>query len=321
MFEAPSRRAWLCGAAAAVLVATRTAAADHAAVLTGPPPTLPGPKRTLAVGQIDALGPYANNSATNVGGAIAAMLTTALQESGQVLVLERDALAGVVTEQELARSGVSSGNAAPQPGRVLPAQYIVTGSVTEFTAASAGSGGGFSIGGSTALNLGGSKGVVGLDLRIVDTRTSEVISAFKVRHKLTATNVGLSTHWSGVPIATNGFFNTPLGEATRAALNDAVNKILTTLGAVPWRGQVVEVEGTQVYINAGSQAGINAGDRLTIQRAGKTFTDPSTGQVLSQRYDDLGSLTITNVEAKLSSGMLPADAPVPSRGDLVILQR
>src|SRR5208283_1767248 len=90
--------------------------------------------------------------------------------------------------------------------------------------------------------LRGSDGNVGLDLRIVDTHTGEVIKAFKVRHRLTSLNLGLSGAYRGVPVATNSFFNSQLGDATRRALNDAVVQVALALAAIPWRGQVVKAE-------------------------------------------------------------------------------
>jgi curli biogenesis system outer membrane secretion channel CsgG len=296
---------------------------DKARIITGAIPPIPGPRRTVAVGAIDVIGPVANASATNVGGAIAGMLQTALSESGEVILVERDAVAPLITEMDMAKSGVTTGTAAPRPGAMLPAQYLIVGSVTDYTAAApgSGSGGGLSFGGSTAVTLGGSSGNVGIDLRIVDTHTGVVIKAFKVHHKLTSMNLGLSSNYRGLPVATNSFFNSPLGDATRKALNDAVVQIALSLAAIPWRGQVVKADGATIYVNAGSEAGVNVGDRMSLQHVGETLTDPATGAVLKQNMVELGVVTITEVEPKIATGtyraILPGD---PARGDYVVLQ-
>src|ERR1700722_14812942 len=53
-------------------------------ILQGPVRVVPGPMRSIAVGQIDAMGALAPpGSGWNVGGSLSAMLTTALQESGR----------------------------------------------------------------------------------------------------------------------------------------------------------------------------------------------------------------------------------------------
>ena len=212
-------RLGLLRAAAALAPATAARAALPSRCGSSPVrcPPVPGPHRTIAVGNIDVIGPVANASATNVGGAIAAMLTTALGESGQFILVERDAIAPLINEMDMAKSGVTTGSSAPRPGSMLPAQYLVVGSVTDYTATGpgSGSGGGLSFGGSTAVTLGGSKGNVGIDLRIVDTHTGEVVKSFKVHHKLTSMNLGcraatwacrwpptaISTHRSAPPPA------------------------------------------------------------------------------------------------------------------------
>lgn len=318
------RAALLMGSAALfapALPALAAANGDKARIITGPIPPIPGPRRTVAVGNIDVIGPVANASATNVGGAIAGMLATALSESGEVILVERDAVAPLITEMDMAKSGVTTGTAAPRPGGMLPAQYLIVGSVTDYTATGpgSGSGGGLSFGGSTAVTLGGSKGNVGIDLRIVDTHTGEVIKSFKVHHRLTSMNLGLSSSYMGVPVATNGFFNSPLGDATRKALNDAVIQIALTLAAIPWRGQVVKADGSTIYVNAGSEAGVAVGDRMSLERVGETLTDPATGAVLKQNMVELGTVTITEVEPKLASGTYRATiAGDPARGDFVV---
>jgi curli biogenesis system outer membrane secretion channel CsgG len=293
-----------------------------ARILKGKVPQIPGPRRTIAVGVIDVLGPVANTSVTNVGGPIAAMLSTALSESDGFLVVERDALPSMVTEMELAKSGTSTGNAAPTPGKMIPAQYLVLGSITEYTASGSGSGGGLSLGGATNLTLGESKGGIGLDLRVIDTTTGAVLKSFRVHHSLSATNVGFNSSYKGVPVATNGFFNTPLGDATRQAISDAVVEIAAALAAVPWRGQVVKAEGGLVWVNAGGDTGVAVGDRLAVQKLSETLTDPVTGAVLSQSMADVGVITITNVEPKIAWGTYSTTSGAePARGDRVVFSR
>ena len=282
--------------------------------------TIPGPKRTIGVGAIDVIGTYANSSATNAGGAIAASLTTRLQASRCCDVVERDALNELVTEMDLAKSGVSTGTAAPRPGAVLPAQYIVVGSVTAQSTNDRGAG--LSIGtGATALNIGGSQGDIELDLRLVDTRTSAVVAAFKVRHKITSRAIGLTTNVSGVSVGPNAFFNTPQGKATDAALDDAVVEIERALAAQPWRGQVVKYDGGVVWVNDGGDGGVHVGDTFVVERAGETLTDPATGKVLQQTMQDLGVVTITDVQPAIAWGSYKATlASDPARGDFLLMQ-
>jgi len=323
---------FLCAVFAAAMIALMSApcaiaaeANDESAaqpILQTEVPSIPGPKRSVAVGQIDTIGGLSPPSAGwNVGGSLAAMLTTALQESGKFIVVERDALSQVLNEQQMAAHGVSGGSDAPQPGKIIPAQYLIVGSVTEFGTAD--KGGGVSVGGTSGLLSGGlavgkTSGKVAIDFRIVDTRTSAVVSTFKVSREISSTNVGVTTNYQNISIGSNAFWNSPLGATTREAINDAVTHIAEAIAAGHWQGLVVEVDGDTVYVNAGSSSGLKVGDHLAVQHAGKTFTDPATGEVLSQHMTKVGAIEVNNVEEKLASGRyLPADPQQPERGDIV----
>jgi curli biogenesis system outer membrane secretion channel CsgG len=281
---------------------------------------IPGPKRTVAVGAIDLIGTYATPSATNAGGPVAAALITRLQNSGCCKVVERDVTAAMITEMDLAKSHVSSGTSAPLPGNIIPAQFLIVGSVTAQSTADRG--GGLSIGtGVTALNFGHSSGDIELDLRLVDTRTGALVTAFKVRHKMQSNAVGLTTTTSGVAIGPNAFFNTPQGKATDAALEDAVEQIAKTLAALPWRGQVVKYDAGVVWANAGAEGGVAVGDRFSVQRIGESLTDPATGEVLKENMQELGVVTISNVEDKIAWGAYQSSVPGdPARGDFLVMQ-
>ena len=293
-------------------------------ILSAPVATIPGPKRTIAVGEIDATGIAAPaGTSWSVGSGVSAMLLTALQESDRFIVVERGALTHVLNEQQMAANHVSAGTDAPQPGAIIPAQYIVVGSVTEFGTSDKGSG--VSVGGvggllSGALSLSSSKGSVAIDLRIVDMRTSAQVAAFTVKKEISSTSVGISGGYKNISLGGNQFWSTPIGEATRAAINEAVGKIAGAVAAGSWEGAVVEADGDALYINGGAEIGLKNGDRLTITRISKTFTDPATGQVLAQRKIVLGTVELTNVEAKLASGHYVATDQVntPVRGDLVV---
>jgi curli biogenesis system outer membrane secretion channel CsgG len=317
--HATSRRAaLLCLLSAVLLPTARARAADSKSAVA--PLAFVGPKRTIAVGSIDVLGPYANGSAVNAGGAVGGMFTTALQDSGRFTVVERDALPQVITEQELAKSHVAAGTSAPLPGNVIPAQYLLVGSVT--SSSTSDRGGGFSFGGGGgAITLGHSSGEIGLDLRLIDPRTSAVVKAIKVKRKIAGNTIGVTGNAGRTPVGTNAFANTPLGDATRAAIGDAVVQIVAAAGAAPWRGQVVKFDSGMVWVNAGGESGVRVGDSMAIQRVGETLTDPATGIVLSQKLLDLGVVTITNVEPAIAWGnFAPSGSGEPVRGDALIFR-
>ena len=86
----------------------------------------------------------------------------------------------------------------------------------------------------------------------------------------------------------------------------------------PWTALVVEYDADELYINAGGNSGLRAGDRFQIERITKILTDPATGNVLSIRKMVLGALELTGVEPKIAFGMfVPLSDAKPERGDLV----
>jgi curli biogenesis system outer membrane secretion channel CsgG len=286
-------------------------------------PPIPGPKRTIAVGRIDAIsglsGPY---SAAAAGPGVAAMLQTSLEQSGRFIVTERSDLTSVLTEQQLAANRLSQGSAAPQPGSIIPAQYLIVGAVTELSTGDSGSsvgvggvGGGGILGG---LSLSERQGNVAIDLRLVNTRTAQVEDAFSVRKSLSATGIGFTGGYRNIALGGNEFWSTPLGDAMRQALNEAVARIAADVARGGWNALVADVSGRTLYINAGAEAGVKSGDRMVVQRPGKTLTDPATNQVLAVEMLRLGTLVLTKVEAKYAIGSFtPASREEPRRGDIV----
>lgn len=291
-----------------------------------PVPPIPGPKRTIAVGRIDAIsglaGPY---SAAAAGPGVAAMLQTSLEQSGRFIVTERSDLTSVLTEQQLAANRLSQGSAAPQPGSIIPAQYLIVGAVTELSTGDSGSsvgvggvGGGGILGG---LSLSERQGNVAIDLRLVNTRTAQVEDAFSVRKSLSTTGVGFTGGYRGIALGGSEFWSTPLGGAMRQALDEAVARIANDVGRGGWNALIADVSGRTVYINAGADTGVKAGDRMVVQRPGKTLTDPATNQVLAVEMLRLGTLVLTRVEAKYAIGSFtPASREEPRRGDIVQIE-
>ena len=307
-----------------------TAAASPSA--SAPLPPIPGPKRTIVVGRIDAIsglsGPY---SAAAAGPGVAAMLNTALERSGRFIVTERSDLTQVLTEQQLAANRLAQGSAAPQPGSIIPAQYLVVGSVTELSTGDSGSGIGVgAVGGNGVLgglSLSQQEGAVAIDLRLVNTRTAEVEDAFSVRRRLSAAGVGITGGYRGIVLGGNEFWSTPLGGAMREALDEAVARIAADAARGGWTALVADVSGRTVTINAGADAGVVAGDRMAVERPGRTLTDPATNRVLAVEMQRLGTLVLTKVEPNYAiaaftpaSPASPTSKEEPRRGDIVKLE-
>jgi len=66
--------------------------------------------------------------------------------------------------------------------------------------------------------------------------------------------------------------------------------------------RVADVSGNVIAINAGSAAGLKAGQTFTVYHKGKEIKDPSTGEVLDVQTTPIGQLTITSVRDRIATG-------------------
>ncbi len=288
-------------------------------------PKLLGPKRSIAVGKFDSIGSFSTQYGDwDIGGGLAAMLATSLEQSGQFIVLERAYAVQMMNEQSLKKGGMLKPDTEPQTGQMLGAQFLIYGSVTEFGTHDSGSGVSLGIGGfnnpfSGGLSNKSTTGAVAFDLRIVDASSGQVVQTATEHEAITTSSISMTGGYSGMTLGGEKFNATPLGAATRRAIDHAVADIINAAAKVPWRGQVVDTEGKSVIINAGSKAGVKPGDRFFIEHPLKQLTDPATGEVLSERRQRLGSIQVDTVEEKISSGLfVPITRTLPARGDVVI---
>ena len=313
--------AWIARAlaATAVALAALPVAADEAG--------LAGPKRSVVVDKFQSNGTFdAAYGAWDVGGGLAAMLATALQKSGRFVVLERASMDRVVFEQQLKANNAANPETGPQLGQVSAAQFVVIGAVTEFGVQD--SGGSFNIGlsgsrgGNPLSTLFGTKhaeGAVAMDLRLVDTSTTQVVQTVTVREPISNTSMNASVDYGKMTLGGDDFDNTPLGAASRAAIEKAVAGLIEAAGHQPWHALLVDYDGQEAVINAGRLAGVKPGDRFAVMRVARRLTDPATGEVLAVRRVRLGTLEVKSVEEKISFASYRAEDPnAPTRGDLVV---
>ena len=239
----------------------------------------------------------------NLDQGMADQLADALVNSGSFVVLERQNLSDVLSEQDLARSGRSAKSKTAQTGKVLSSQILVKGTITEFEMEKSGSGSGISFKGIT-LGSESTKAHVGVILRLIDTTTGEVIASERVEGeaKSGGAKVGLSN--SGVGFETEGFKNTPLGEATQIVIDRAVFKIIEKLSPVPFQGKIINVKGDTIYTNIGERNGAAPGDMFTVFSGGEELIDPDTGESLGSEETKVGSIKITSVQEKFSKASI-----------------
>lgn len=208
-----------------------TAQVDNNAGTQGLPP-YSGPKARIAVADFDV---KAAKAGGEIGSGLREMLVTALINSSRFSVVERQVLNAVMQEQELSSSGAAQAGGGVQRGKIKTADLIVTAAVTEFepqaSGGRAGIGGGGGIGGGILGGvIGGAlnKAHMALDIRIVDTSTSEVLAATRVQGQAAdiagGVGIGFMGNW-GLGAGLSGYANTPMEKAIRVCIIEAVRYI------------------------------------------------------------------------------------------------
>ena len=250
-----------------------------------------------------------------LGAAMTEQLTTALINTGRFVVLERRALDEVLGEQDLGASGRVNPDTAAQTGKVIGADWLIRAAITEFEQKKSRSGGGVLLRG---VGLGGtrSEAFVALDVRIVDAETGEVIDSVKADGRAKQSGALGGFKLGEAVIALGKEDKTPIGQATRAALTDAIDFICNRMEQLPWQSRVMEVDGTDVFITGGSNMNLKTGTVFDVFHRGKALVDPDTGQTLGHRERRLGALRVVEVLDKYSIGVI-VEGPAPERGDVV----
>lgn len=261
--------------------------------------TAPTPSGTTTVVNLDISQP------ADFGTGMADMLVTALTNSGRFVVLDRQNLEDIQKEQALTKTPDFDQKSAIEAGKLLGAQVIVRGAVTELNVKKSGSGVGGLVGDTVGFSQAKSEATVGIDLKIVDATTGEVIQSVKATGKVTSKTQSFTLNSSDIKLGAASFESSVLGEAVRKAIEDAVAKVVKNTETIDWQAQVATVtgEGTaaQIYINVGADSGLKVGDILEIDTPGEEIRDNDTDTVIGfTKGQKIGECRVTELQKKLT---------------------
>lgn len=228
------------------------------------------------------------------------MLTTALVETGRFIVVERAAIDKVTGEQDLSASGRVNKETAAATGRIIGAQTLITGDITEFSYNQTSVGGTFKPLKFIKAKTDKVTATVALDLRLIDAETGEVIFSHRSEGKSSMTGASAELTRGDQEFSVSGYKNTPLGQASREAIEGAVAAIISQMKAVPWAARVIDVRDQLIYINAGTEQGIRPGMEFDVYHQQPPLVDPDTGKTLGTPDRKIGAIRITSAEDKYS---------------------
>lgn len=223
------------------------------------------------------------------------MLTTALVESGRFVVLERSEIDQVLGEQDFGESGRVTQSTAASTAHVLGAQALITGAIAEYSYSRSSLGGNVSVLNRVRASGQQLKASVGIDLRLIDTATGEVMLAKRGTGSATSRNVSASVTLEEDEFGTSLSSSTPLGRASRDAIEEIVALVVEALADVAWTGRIVDVRGSLIYLNAGTASGITPGLELEVFQQEDPLIDPATGLNLGAPEGRVGSIRVTEV--------------------------
>lgn len=237
----------------------------------------------------------------HIGGGVSDMLATALFKSNKFDIIEREKIGLIIKEQKFQQTGMVDENSAVELGKLLGADVIVTGNVTEFGIKTGGLAfDRFAPHGLTGLGVKTQTVRVAMDVRLIDVQTGKLVAAEEADASNSSGSVGIGIENTGMAFGDRGFDETSAGKATRETVNKMVQKIVASL----YSAQVASVDGNEVIINIGKKDGVKIGDMFEVKSMGKQIVDPATGKVLGYKKSAAGTIRISAVEDTFSTGTL-----------------
>jgi curli biogenesis system outer membrane secretion channel CsgG len=246
---------------------------------------------TVAVASFENRAPFPLR--WELGHGMAAQLTASLADSPRMDVVDRAALNAVLDELDLQQDPRFRDEGRAEPGRLKNARYLIRGTVVDFTHVA---GGGMHF--MRGLLRGRFKGYVALVtivVEVIDVQSREVDSN-TFEGTAWAREIELETVYDDVGFGGRAFRKTPLGKATREAIDEAVVWLEERIASELWTPLVARVDGSQIYLNGGADRDLMVGEVLALVSSGEPIVDPATGDVLGRTPTEVvGRLKITAV--------------------------
>ncbi len=198
------------------------------------------------------------------------MLASRLIQSGKFLIFERSDLNKLLEEQKTS----SVANA------LVGVDAVIAGSVTEFGRSVTGESGFLS---STKIQTAKAK----VDIRLIDIKTGHAF--FSAIGAGTATTESSETFGYGNKAAYDATLN---DKVISSAISDVIDKLVSSLEKRPWRTDILNIDGEQIFISGGTQQGLKVGDLLNVMKPGKSITSKQSGFNVALPSTKVGSIKI-----------------------------
>jgi curli biogenesis system outer membrane secretion channel CsgG len=192
-------------------------------------------------------------------------------------------------------------------GKLLGAQYLVYGTVNEWTPDR----------GHRNMwpgNFLKKEAEVAITFTLADLATGQVLFITSERARLGEWSFGFGNSRD----QDTAIKNTPVGYAVQACANKAAFKIAAFFRDRKWKGTVVDVKGPDLYINAGSQQGMAPQSKLSVQSV-RGVVRNWDGTSLGEDLRGIGTLEVVFVQNAFSIARVVEGCKGIKKGDRVEL--
>jgi curli biogenesis system outer membrane secretion channel CsgG len=269
----------------------------------------------------------------DIGSLFANSVLGPLSRTGGYEVVERDRMMEVFKEQGLSESERFSQAAVTKIGRLLGADYILFGFLTDFSRKK-----------SNMMVYSEISAQISFTARFVDVATGKVLNTAEVNYASPKKRMVMKNEAElnpNDPEFLQSLFGKAIQESAKMAVSQltgesAVGTPMPNTGNtnsllprtdtpapaanMPLQGKVADVTGTTITINRGRRHGVKEGQFFVILKVVKEIKDPDTGKVISQKTEELARLRITRVEDAVAEGSLVSgDIALFSFGTEVVL--
>jgi curli biogenesis system outer membrane secretion channel CsgG len=239
-----------------------------------------------------------------LGNEISDELVTALLQTNRFKLIEREQVQRILDEQKFGATGLVDAQSAAEIGKLIGAQYLVMGRVTEFSnntqKSSFGNGKkGFALSVSTAK--------VAIDARLVDTTSAEIITSVTGVGEKKNTNLGLGTDRGVMMFGSSQFRKSDLGKALRDAVTSVAGQLATKVydGStinLTLSGLVAYASPDRIIINLGTKDGVEQGMVFVVTHKIQDVMDPTDPTiVIDEISEPIAEITVSDVKEKTAT--------------------
>jgi curli biogenesis system outer membrane secretion channel CsgG len=272
---------------------------------------------TIAIIPLEYRGDY-RYARANVGEQISALLTDYMvNQQVNFQLVERDRLNTILSEQNLIRSGVVDPSRAVDLGRLLGADALIFGTVTQFNLESTGR---VRVGG---VGVGGTRGRVSLTARMVNAESGVILGS--VQGSGSATGASFDANVQNVSFRGAEFMESAIGRATYQAVDDVGANLVTMVSSNAGKvtrpavrdvrmGKIVQLLENGVIINVGANDGVREKQQLQIARMMQVEGVSETVRI------PIGTIEITSVQNSASVAVFVDGGTAVNVGDVVLFE-